>query len=111
LRTLWVGVNVAVFLVAVWYSTLPPIEGMHPGFLLAPIWLVLLFPGVIAMVLALALVDATAPPWVVDRTGTVVLFSIWAGGIWLNYAFWFVWLSRWLSASSRRSGASTDGSG
>jgi len=93
-RVLWVGLNAAFFLVAVWYSTLPPIEGTHPGFLLAPIWLVLLFPGNVAMLAAFSLLDALASPRLLATHGTTLFFSVWAGGALLTYGAWFVWLPR-----------------
>jgi len=101
-RDLWLGLNIAVYLVALWYATLPPIEGMHPGFLLAPIWLVLLFPGNIAMVLVLALLNLVIPPSVFAWAGPILFFTVWAAGGVLTYAFWFRWLPRGVAALSDR---------
>jgi hypothetical protein len=96
LRALWLGLNAGAFLVAVWYSTLPPMEGTHPGFLVALVW-IFLFPGVVAMVAALALLNVMVPE-PSPRTGTLLFFSVWAGGAWLTYYFWFVWLRRKLTS-------------
>jgi hypothetical protein len=101
-RALWLGVNAATFVVAAWYATLPAVEGTHPGFLLAPIWIVFLFPGVIAMVIAFALLNAVVPAWVLERAGPAIFFSVWLAGGGLTYAFWFVWVPRGLASLGRR---------
>ena len=110
-RSVWVGLNAGCFLTAGWYSTLPPVEGTHPGFLLLPIWLLLLFPGNIAMLGAFGFLSAVAPDWVLSRFGTALFFSIWAGGAFLTYRFWFVWVPLWTSSRRQRAGQPDRGSG
>jgi len=86
-----------VFAVALWFSTLQPVEGMHPGFLVALVWLILLFPGVFAMVAALALLEWAVP----QLTGRVTFFTVWLCGAALTYAFWFTWIPRVFSGRLR----------
>ena len=102
IRDLWIGVNAGAFLVGLWYATLPPVEGTHPGFLVAFVWIFLLFPGVVAMVGALALANLVVPDSLSQDAGPLIFFGVWAGGVLLTYYFWFVLLPRKLSSRGDR---------
>jgi hypothetical protein len=99
-RTLWIGVNTAAFIIGVWLSTLSPLgDEPGPGGILLLFWVFLLFPGNLLMFPALFLALSAAGPATPPAASGVVFFLIWAGGAVLTYCFWFMWVPKRIQAA------------
>ncbi|MFN8092412.1 MAG: hypothetical protein U0599_09375 [Vicinamibacteria bacterium] len=106
MRPLWMGANAVAFALAMWHWTLPPGPDRDADLLMPLVWGVLLFPGVFAMLAAIAALRTVTTAWMDSPLGFVLFFGIWAMGWWLSYRFWFRWMPKRRAAKAGRSSLS-----